>query len=840
MYLVDCMCLNRGDIVHGQYEIIDELGSGGFGTTYKAYDNQQSPPNIVVLKQIEIAQTNDNEAERDTNYLDRLRREANALRDLEHSHIPKFYHSFELGNYYYIVQEYIEGHDLSQEIIAGEPIREDKAIIILREILEILKFVHEKNIIHRDIKPANIIRRQSDNKLFLIDFGAITEFATRHTNTLNKTNGITLTRVIFCPGYSPNEQLSGIRSFNSDIYSLGILLMQAITGFSIAEIRDPNCPPRMDLNNRCRYDWEDYAPQISPRLKRIISRMIEYDHQRDRYQNVQNILQDLNRENPIVISPKPREKLPKSFFSRYRKQIKFATVSIITCLALIIFSILSIPAISQSFYNLRNILFSNNKLCFLELEDNISCGEEILDPLSRGAIRNRAAEKYQQKKYAEATKYFQESWQKERRDAESLIYLNNSLLDANKIGHYTISVAVPFSSNEANRIKNSAIAQNFLRGVAQAQTEVNLNLSKINQEIKNQLAPYNFLTYRKINQANNKGLKVVIGDDANNKEQAKQVAKKIANKKGILGIIGHYTSSMTLNTVDIYQQKKIPQISYGTTTKELTENPKNNFFRVVYTNEEEADALLKYIEQNDLPDKRIAIFYNPQSEYSNRFKIELETKLENLRNPKVQIIKEFDLADEDNFSVTSALKQLDKRGINICLLLPDGQVSNSLAKAIDVLKQDNGKRLMLGGNVLINSKVNQIETSQPLNLIASTFWHPTADLDSKFNQQTKQLWGNRVNGGTAMAYDATLAMLEAIKRQDKPTRQGTIKQLSDGNFSVTKTATGEIVFNTPKNGDRLNFYPTLVRLHKCQDGSNKFVTLSLDDNQASDLVCQSE
>lgn len=147
---------------------------------------------------------------------------------------------------------------------------------------------------------------------------------------------------------------------------------------------------------------------------------------------------------------------------------------------------------------------------------------------------------------------------------------------------------------------------------------------------------------------------------------------------------------------------------------------------------------------------------------------------------------------------------------------------------------------MLGANVIINPKVNQIETSQALNLIASTFWHSTANLESKFNQQTKQLWGNSVNGGTAMAYDATLAMVEAIKRQHKPTRQRTIKQLSDANFSVTKAATGEINFNTPKNGDRLNFHPTLVRLYKCQDGSNHFVTLSLDDTQVSDLVCQPE
>ena len=832
MYLVNCMYLNPGDIVNGRYKVISKLGKGGFGTTYSAYDNQQSPPLIVVLKQIRIIQSENNEAERDNDYIRRLRLEADTLRNLQHPCIPKFFDSFEEDKYYYIVQEYIEGDELSKEILPGEPIGEEEAESILREILEILQFVHENNIIHRDVKPANIIRRKINGKLYLIDFGAVKEIATEHTNAA----GNPLTKAIISMGYTPPEQLAGQPKLNSDIYALGITIMQAITGFTIRAIDSRfNIPTR---DNQGNYIWEDYAPQISPRFKAIISRMIPYSFcDRDRYQSVAEILQDLNRESPPP-DDHPPAPLSKSFYTRYRKRIKFAIIAIVTCFALIIFSIQSITTISQSFLKLSNAFGTNNKTCSLELEDNISCGEEILDPLSKGAIRRWAAEQHQQKKYTEATKYFQKSWQKERRDAETLIYLNNSLLDANKIDHYTIAVAVPLSFNKI--IKSSETAQDFLRGVAQVQTEVNLNLSKINPEIKNQLSPYNFLTYRSISQTKNKGLKVIIVDDANNKEQAKQVAQKIANRKGVLGIIGHYTSRMTLNTVDIYQQKQLAQISYGTTTKELTENPKNNFFRVVYTNEEEADALLKYIEQNDLAAKRIAIFYNPNSEYSNRFKIELETKIENLGNPNIKIINAFDLADENYFSASSALKQIVDDGVNICLLLPDGQVSNSLAKAIDVLKLDNGERLILGANVLINSKVNQIETTRPLNLIVTTFWHSTADLASTFNQQTQQLWGNRVNGGTAMAYDATLAMLEAIKRQDKPTRPGTIQQLSDGNFSVVKTATGEINFNTPKNGDRLNFYPTLVRLHKCQDGNNHFVTLSLDDTEASDLVCQSE
>jgi len=595
MYLINRMCLNPGDVVHGRYEVIEELGRGGFGITYTAYDNQQSFRPIVVLKQIRILQSESNQEERDTDYLERLRLEANTLRNLEHPHIPKFFDSFEEDNYYYIVQEYIEGHNLRKEIFRGEPIKEDQALIILRTMLEILEFVHSNNIIHRDIKPANIIRRHSDNKLFLIDFGAVKEIATE-TNI----SGKHLTKAIISRGYSPAEQLAGQPKLNSDIYALGMMLMQAVTGFSINAICDAQRIPRRDDN--CNYIWQQDAPDISLEVKEIISKMIKYNFN-NRYQNIAEIRKDLE-EKTIIVTPKPIILIKIYYyliklFKQYRKQIRFLIIAMIACLLSVL---------------LFKIAIAGNNICSFDIGDNISCGEEILDPLSKGAIRKKAADKYQQKKYPEATYYFQQSWNKERRDAETLIYLNNSLIDANKIDHYTIAVAVPLSFNKENRIKSSEISQDFLRGVAQAQTEVNLNLSKTNPEIKDKLSSYNFLPYRSISQIKNKGLKVIIADDANNKQQAQKVATKIATKKRILGIIGHYTSSRTLDTVDIYQQKKLAQISYGTTTKELTENPKSNFFRVVYSNEEEADTLLKYIEQNDLSDKKIAVFYNPSSE----------------------------------------------------------------------------------------------------------------------------------------------------------------------------------------------------------------------------------
>ncbi|MEL6929072.1 MAG: serine/threonine-protein kinase, partial [Cyanobacteria bacterium J06600_6] len=261
------MGLNPGDLVNERYRVIQALGRGGFGVTYTAEDTWRSPL-IIVLKQIILNSTdNGNESARDNQYIDKLEAEAIVLRELEYPCIPKFFASFVADNYYYIVQEYIAGHDLTQEIAPGEPIAELKAANLLREMSNILQFVHQNNIIHRDIKPANIIRRDRDNQLFLIDFGAVKEIATEHSNA----EGMTLTRIIQSRGYSPVEQLSGHPRQNSDIYALGMMIMQAVTGFSVNAICSSQTVPLRD--SQCNYIWQEYAPQISPKLKQIISKM---------------------------------------------------------------------------------------------------------------------------------------------------------------------------------------------------------------------------------------------------------------------------------------------------------------------------------------------------------------------------------------------------------------------------------------------------------------------------------------------------------------------------------------------------------------------------------------
>jgi eukaryotic-like serine/threonine-protein kinase len=129
----------------------------------------------------------------------------------------------------------IDGQDLSAEIIPGEPWQESDVINLLREILEVLAFVHQQNIIHRDIKPQNLMRRRADRKIVLIDFGAVKEVSAMQVTSQGNTS---LTVGIGTPGYMPDEQAAGKPKLSSDVYAVGMLGIQALTGLSPSQLRE--------------------------------------------------------------------------------------------------------------------------------------------------------------------------------------------------------------------------------------------------------------------------------------------------------------------------------------------------------------------------------------------------------------------------------------------------------------------------------------------------------------------------------------------------------------------------------------------------------------------------
>ena len=270
----------------GRYRITQFLGEGAFGETYLAIDMTLPGHPQSVVKRLK---KNPN-----PEVLHIRRRlfgtEAKTLYKLgKHNNIPQLLAHFEEGGEFYLVQEFIKGHDLTKEIIPGQRLDETSVIQLLQEILEILKYVHKNNIIHRDIKPSNLMRRGQDNQVVMIDFGAVKELSV--LSSLDDEENRTTTIAVGTPVYMAPEQNNGHPQLCSDIYAIGIIAIQAITGLDPGEIRRNQTGEVIG--------WENF--QINQKLANVLKKMVRYNY-KERYKNATQALQAL-----VNISPKQRK-----------------------------------------------------------------------------------------------------------------------------------------------------------------------------------------------------------------------------------------------------------------------------------------------------------------------------------------------------------------------------------------------------------------------------------------------------------------------------------------------------------------------------------------------------
>ena len=277
-----------GRILRQRYRIIKKLGAGGFGETYLAEDLDipVTPKPKCVVKWLKPKVIAPDIPQIPLEEIVRLfEKEGKTLYELgqNHDQIPKLYAYFEQNRKLYLVQEFIDGHDLSQEITSGKHWSETEVIKFLEEILEVLAFVHQNNVIHRDIKPSNIMRRRCDGKLILIDFGLV--------KLVNVSGAVSSTIPIGTHGYAPIEQARGQPRFSSDIYGLGMTAIQALT-------RIDN-PSKLAEDNNGEVVWRDRL-QVSDWLAEILNKMVRYDF-RQRYQSAVEVLQTLNQV--IALAP---------------------------------------------------------------------------------------------------------------------------------------------------------------------------------------------------------------------------------------------------------------------------------------------------------------------------------------------------------------------------------------------------------------------------------------------------------------------------------------------------------------------------------------------------------
>lgn len=294
-----------GQLLDGRYRVVQILSSGAFGQTYLAVDTRRPNHPQCVVKQ--LRPPNNTSTILKTAY--RLfKQEAEILEKLgKHNQIPFLLAYFEEGNQFYLVEEFIPGNPLTKEIIPGQPWPEDRVLSLLEEVLEVLEFVHNQGVIHRDVNPANLIRRKTDNKLVLIDFGSVKEVS----QMANFPGEIPRTIATGTPSYMPIEQFQGNPQFNSDIYAVGMIGIQALTGLPAGELpklQDPNPAHTGEII------WRNRA-QCSSALANILDRMVHYNFAK-RYPSATETLVALKKvrnrpdgkgvlvgQNPVVLSP---------------------------------------------------------------------------------------------------------------------------------------------------------------------------------------------------------------------------------------------------------------------------------------------------------------------------------------------------------------------------------------------------------------------------------------------------------------------------------------------------------------------------------------------------------
>lgn len=286
-------------VLRDRYHIVKPLSAGGFGQTFLAEDWDLPSHQICVVKRFQPLSNEPFVLQQGARLFNQ---EAEILHRLgNHDRIPRLLAHFEENQEFYMVEEFIEGDVLSNELTRGTQKGEYLVISLLQDILEVLAFVHGQGVIHRDIKPANLIRRQSDGKIVLIDFGAVKEIGCLSVNMQGQ---LTPTIAIGTHGYIPDEQANGKPRFSSDVYAVGVIAIQALTGLN----PEPNFGGFPEDAVTGEFQWRD-AVSVSGELADVIDKMVRKDC-RQRYASAVEVLQALdvflsNTKSQTLVSTAP-------------------------------------------------------------------------------------------------------------------------------------------------------------------------------------------------------------------------------------------------------------------------------------------------------------------------------------------------------------------------------------------------------------------------------------------------------------------------------------------------------------------------------------------------------
>ncbi|NES75484.1 MULTISPECIES: bifunctional serine/threonine-protein kinase/formylglycine-generating enzyme family protein [Okeania] len=281
-----CQSCGEKLILVERYRALKIIGQGGFGRTFQAVDEYRPSKPFCVIKQFFPQAQGTKNLEKASSL---FAQEAERLDSLGlHPQIPELLAYFTQDNRQYLVQEFIDGQNLQQELDLSGTFDERQIWELLKSLLPVLEFIHSRQVIHRDIKPENIIRRRKDKQLLLVDFGAA-KYATKTALAVTGT-------VIGSAGYAAPEQALGKATFASDIYSLGVTCIHLLTQVEPFDLFDVS---------EGEWVWREYLKfTVSDEVAKLLDKMI-MGATKKRFQNVGEILS--------VVNPKSQQKINSTY-----------------------------------------------------------------------------------------------------------------------------------------------------------------------------------------------------------------------------------------------------------------------------------------------------------------------------------------------------------------------------------------------------------------------------------------------------------------------------------------------------------------------------------------------
>jgi serine/threonine-protein kinase len=283
--------LATGLTLQNRYQVVKQLGRGGFGRTYLVLDRHLGGE-YCVLKEFAPQVQGDDDLKKARELFNR---EAGVLYQLQHPQIPRFRELLTITvqgtESLFLVQDYIEGETyleiLNRYQKKQQVFTEVEVFDLLLKILPILDYIHSKKVIHRDISPDNLIQRASDKLPVLIDFGGVKQAAVEAVSLFNPRRSLTR---IGKPDYAPEEQLrKGQAEPCSDLYALGVTALVLLTGKEPHQLYDAH---------QATWAWRSQV-DVSRSFATILERMVAY-LPRDRYQSALEVIQALQQHQPVV------------------------------------------------------------------------------------------------------------------------------------------------------------------------------------------------------------------------------------------------------------------------------------------------------------------------------------------------------------------------------------------------------------------------------------------------------------------------------------------------------------------------------------------------------------